>query len=164
MPDGHLNSCKACRRKWDNEYKKENKDLLYKQTKEWKQINANKVSEYRKLHYTLNKEHQIESFKKWRDVNRERHALTKTTNNAKRRATKRSATPWWSNLSAIKEIYRAARELTLLTGIQFHVDHIVPLIHEDVQGLHVPANLRIVPYYENCSKGNKLIEDIVCSL
>lgn len=163
MPDGHLNSCKACRRKWDSSYKKENKDKLYEETKIWKLNNPDKVKESRKSYYSDNIEQEKEKARKWRELNKERYTLSKTTNNAKRRASKRNATPWWSDLSTIKEIYRSARELTLLTGIQFHVDHIIPLVNDTVQGLHVPANLRIVPYYENISKSNKIIEDIVYS-
>lgn len=163
MPDGHLNSCKACRRAWDNKYKSDNKEKLAKETKDWKQNNKEHLSQYRKEYRALNLDKEKELIRKWREVNKERYLVLKNSNSGKRRATKRNATPWWSNLSMIREIYKSARELTVLTGIQFHVDHIIPLTHDLVQGLHVPANLRIVPYYENLSKSNKIIEDIVYS-
>lgn len=37
----------------------------------------------------------------------------------------------------------------------FQVDHIVPLSHRLVSGLHTPANLQVLTVYENRSKGNK---------
>jgi hypothetical protein len=159
MPDGHLNSCKACRRKWDNEYKSTNKEKLYKETKDWKEDNKEKVSEYRKEYWILNSDKEKELAKKWRKVNRG----ICNSYGANYRSSKKNATPWWSDLDVIKEIYKSARELTILTGIQFHVDHILPLNNPTVQGLHIPANLRIIPYYENLSKSNRIIEDIVCS-
>lgn len=163
MPDGHLNSCKACRRAWDNKYKSTNKEILYKQTKAWKENNKENLSEYRKEYWIINSDKEKELAKEWRRLNKDRMAVLSTFHSNKRRSTKKNATPWWSDMSTIKEIYRSARELTILTGVQFHVDHIVPLTSDFVQGLHVPANLRIIPYYENLSKSNKIIEDIVYS-
>lgn len=49
-----------------------------------------------------------------------------------------------------------------------HVDHIIPLRHPDVCGLHVLANLQYLPAQENCKKRNKVIpitlEACVCPL
>lgn len=71
---------------------------------------------------------------------------------AKRRATKLKATPFWSETKLIAELYKAAPE-------GYHVDHIVPLQHDKVCGLHVLANLKAIPAFDNMSKGNTFITD-----
>lgn len=75
---------------------------------------------------------------------------------AKRRADKLNATPKWSNLEAIRRIYKEAKELCKKTGEEYHVDHIIPLKSKIVCGLHVPENLRIISAFDNLSKGNRL--------
>jgi hypothetical protein len=77
---------------------------------------------------------------------------------ANRRATKKNATPKWlskKDKSIIKAIYQEAADLTEQTGQQHHVDHIIPLKHDLVCGLHVPWNLRPVLGSENSSKCNR---------
>jgi hypothetical protein len=77
---------------------------------------------------------------------------------AKRRAVKLEATPKWLTtemLTEIETIYFNAQGLTELTGIDFHIDHRVPLQGEEILGLHVPWNLQILTQHENCSKSNR---------
>ena len=73
----------------------------------------------------------------------------------RRRAAKTRQTPKWGDRAAMIEIYAQARSLTKLTGIEFHVDHVVPLQGRRVRGLHVEHNLQILTKYENQKKLNR---------
>lgn len=62
--------------------------------------------------------------------------------------------PAWADLTSIKRIYRAAREMTLKYGVFYTVDHIVPLKSKVVCGLHCEANLQILTKSDNSKKFN----------
>lgn len=74
--------------------------------------------------------------------------------NAQYEAQKLNATPKWADKVEIKRIYKKSRQLTIETGVQHHVDHIVPLKSKFVCGLHVPANLEPIPATANKAKSN----------
>jgi 5-methylcytosine-specific restriction endonuclease McrA len=74
---------------------------------------------------------------------------------SKKRALKKKCIPPWSDLIVIKGIYEECRRVTKISGIEHHVDHIVPLQNRLVCGLHVPQNLRIITAEENHKKSNK---------
>ncbi|WP_158683458.1 hypothetical protein [Burkholderia sp. BE12] len=69
------------------------------------------------------------------------------------------ATPPWANMREIRAVYDEAARLTFETGIEHNVDHIVPLNHPRVCGLHVAANLRAIPAVPNFAKGNDFCPD-----
>jgi hypothetical protein len=64
------------------------------------------------------------------------------------------ATVPWADFKAIRDVYREADRLTVQTGVKHHVDHIIPLTHPRVCGLHVADNLRPIPAGPNMSKNN----------
>lgn len=55
----------------------------------------------------------------------------------------------------IKQIYLEAQR----TGLT--VDHIIPLKHRDVCGLHVPWNLQLLPFAENVRKNNRFHSHVI---
>ena len=78
-------------------------------------------------------------------------ALTKSP----RRAQVSIATPSWANSELMKMFYTVAQQISKNTGIPHHVDHIVPISHPLVCGLHNEHNMQILTDSENCSKSNK---------
>lgn len=80
---------------------------------------------------------------------------------SRRRVVVQQATPRWLTKEQHNEIerkYAHAKECQMLTGDDYHVDHVVPLQGKNVCGLHVPWNLEVLPSDLNDSKGNKLSE------
>jgi hypothetical protein len=75
----------------------------------------------------------------------------------KRRAALMNAWPPWINRKDILEFYVEARRMSKQTGIDYSVDHIVPLKNDVVCGLHVPWNLAVITFSDNSKKGAKFL-------
>jgi 5-methylcytosine-specific restriction endonuclease McrA len=95
--------------------------------------------------------------KAWKDRN-----LTWVRADTKSRRRKhRQASPLWltrAQKAEMRELYKIAITMTKTTGEQYVVDHIIPLRSENVCGLHVPWNLRVITREENLRKSNKLVD------
>jgi hypothetical protein len=143
--------CKACHLEGKAKYRKDNRENINSRQNEFRKENTEFCQERDRKYYYKNIEES---------------RIRKSANSVKRKAQKNNACPKWlspTDLAKIKSVYKMAKNLYKKTGIIHHVDHIVPLQGENVSGLHVPWNLRVIPASDNCSKGNKLIEDIVYS-
>jgi hypothetical protein len=79
---------------------------------------------------------------------------------ARRRRGEKIAVPKWANKFFMQEAYRLAKLRSEITGFQWQVDHIVPLKHELVCGLHCEKNMNVIPAIENISKGNRSWPDM----
>ena len=107
---------------------------------------------------------RAETTRRWHKANRERMNAYMRAWNKKggRRPGPRSMamlTPPWANRFFIGEIYALARLRTKVTGTPWEVDHFIPLNGENVCGLHVENNLRVVPRFVNRSKKNRIEEN-----
>jgi hypothetical protein len=80
--------------------------------------------------------------------------------NARRRRFRQALPDWLSNEQRmeIRLKYRLAIEMSKRTGMQYVVDHIVPLQGETVCGLHVPWNMEVITQEKNLKKSNKLVD------
>jgi hypothetical protein len=75
----------------------------------------------------------------------------------KRKIALQQRTPLWlseDDFWMIEQAYDIAAARTKLTGISWHVDHVIPLRGKTVSGLHTPLNLRVIPASENQRKSN----------
>jgi hypothetical protein len=144
--DGKFHICKVCEIERGRKYRKNNPTY-------GKQHYHRNKEKYKAYHQN-NKEKRNEYLKGWRKNNKAKICAY----SAKRKSSKLQATPPWSDLEKIKEVYEEAQRLTELLGIKMHVDHIVPLQGELVCGLHIPSNLQILTAVENLRKSNKLVQ------
>ena len=124
-----------------------------KHVNNWRQKNPSKVSSIRAKWSENNPEKVRESSKNWKRAN-----LGKVAESAsRRRAAEDLRMPSWLTAADHLEfdtVYKYCAGLRA-AGLDYHVDHIVPLRGKSVSGLHVPWNLQVIPAVENMSKGNR---------
>lgn len=120
----------------------------------WNKANPKKVAAKNAAWARNNREKKIAIDTAWNKANSDKKAASAS----KHRAAKLQRTPKWLTTSDWIEInwaYKIASDMTKSTGVQYEVDHVVPLQGKNVSGLHCPQNLRIITKKENASKRNK---------
>ena len=155
--------CTVCSKKYARAYEepKEKKQARYLRNREAYLENKKRYYEENKAEIRAKqnkyREENREMFAKmnrqWRKNNPERARL----NDVRCRYRRYRAIPSWltdEQQQQINEIYKECKKMTMQTGIEHHVDHIIPIHGKSVSGLHVPENLQILTASENCSKKN----------
>lgn len=164
--------------KYSRDWKAANKDKVQEHNKEWDKNNPDKRKQYQQSYVQTHKETVAERGRKWRLENPNYHHKYNTTwrennpnyarayrdenrgkflaNHALYRAAKKQATVVWADQIKIEALYEEAKILNETTGEPHEVDHIVPLQHPEVCGLHCEDNLQILTRYDNRKKHNKL--------
>jgi 5-methylcytosine-specific restriction endonuclease McrA len=131
-----------------------NKEASIERAIQWKKENKQRASELNLASYHRNKEIRKVQYKAWTQANKGK-VLARVR---KYELAKINRTPQWLDKDdgwVIQEIYELSYKRTKMTGIKWHVDHIIPLQGKLVSGLHVPANLQVIPAIINMGKGNK---------
>lgn len=124
---------------------RENSEAKKAQTKAWRLTNKAKKAANDAAYRNENQEKLKSYFSKYKKLNKARVSA----NNAFRRASIKQATPAWADRQAIADVCLEAEYM------QMHVDHIVPLNHPLVCGLHVWDNLQLLTPVANMRKSNK---------
>lgn len=168
VTDGHEGTCKACkkasvslwnesnrgkRRAHSKKWNRANPVVVAAASKKWKGKNVARVRAYKRAHPDKNAVARAAAWNK-------AHPHVQRAAGARRRATQIHATPAWANLAEIKKLYEIAARRTRLTGMEWHVDHAVPLKSPLVCGLHVENNMQVMPARWNVAKGNRWWPDM----
>lgn len=150
---------KAKKLEQDKRYADAHQDLIAAKYQRYKENNLEKVLErdrVAKSRYRAENPEKVAKSKKTYAQNN-KHKINASV--AKRKAAKLQQTPVWlteDDLWMIDQAYELAVLRTNLFGFMWHVDHIVPLQGKTASGLHVPQNIRVIPWIENLKKGNRM--------
>ena len=144
---GFRSWCLACEKKRKDAWRLQNKEHHNAKCRNWVEANLEKRKLIVKKWNQENIEAVREAKRLWRYANPDR---ARAQVNARRSAMRRATLPLLNEFDRlyIDELYHLA-QLRKVT-----VDHIVPLQHKDVCGLHVPWNLRLMDASKNFSKSN----------
>ena len=140
--------------------------VRYTSTSNCQQCAQARGREYAKTYRTENPQKSKAAYDNWKSKYPDRYRKSKEKYRkankaavnaacAKRKAHIKERTPDWMRPDKILQIYKMAQLASAATGVEHHVDHVVPLRGETVSGLHVENNLEIVPYWENLEKSNR---------
>lgn len=157
------------RKAYQKAYAKKHRARAYQKVKEWRVANPEKWAEQRKRYSKKHPDIINAKTLRWRARNPKKYAeLTRITrkknyarvlaNKAKYRAVKQQRQPAWLSPVDLFEmqciyLYRTALKQC---GLDYEVDHILPLQGKTVSGLHVPENLQVIPARENRLKNNRV--------
>lgn len=177
VDNGHCVSCirekDRARSDYFAEWRRSNKDKSCAYSAAYRERNPEVGAEYMRKMRSAFRDKMLADERRRYDEHREKFAEKNRRyrtlrpdvfahHSAKRRADILTQTPAWANLDAIQALYERAALLTKETGIQYVVDHIIPLRGRVVCGLHVENNLRVITWTENSKKANKLIDIDEC--
>jgi len=148
-------------------YREKNKERHKEYLKKYYSIEKNKKNkiEWHKKWYEKNKKKKLKQNKEWSLKNKKRHKQLRLdwykdnkhkclASYHKRKRALNTQVPKWYDHKKVLAIFKKASDMRA-KGKNVSVDHVIPLQAENVSGLHVHTNLKIISLSKNCGKKNK---------
>lgn len=140
MKDGYLNKCKSCVVKDVAEWRIKNPEA---RKKEHEKVRIRKGQKTRKEYLTQ------------RSLNKVGRKITALKYAYKRRRLEEKTFETELDIFVFEEAAKLCKMREKVTGIKWHIDHIVPMMHKNACGLNSAFNLQVVPATWNVKKGNR---------
>lgn len=155
-------------------YRQSNHETVLASRRRYYRENQTLEQERRRSYYANNRSAELDRSRRYvlatREAYRERKRRYRELNPhigrtscARRRAAERERLPTWFgefDEFVMVEAASLADQREDATGIEWHVDHMVPLQARKASGLHCGHNLQVIPGGINLRKGNKLWLDL----
>jgi hypothetical protein len=121
--------------------------------KEYRKVNANKINKISKICKEKNPEKYKELKKAWNFVNKDKKRMYALDYISRKKLRKPK---WFGEFDAfvIQEAHVLANIRKKMFGIDWAVDHIIPMCGKMVSGLHVYNNVQVIPSSLNSQKHN----------
>lgn len=142
------------KRATDRAWKEKNEETIRVRSKAFRTANAEELKRRKREHYRANREAMREKCRIWRKAN---HGKVIASAAARKRRIRQAMPKWLSKdqRREIRQYYENAVYANEALGAVYHVDHIIPITHPLVCGLHVPWNLQLLTAEENVEKSNR---------
>lgn len=137
----HRRSCKLCEKERKRKNYLENQERYKNTQREWRRNNLEYSSNYFKENrkrLNQNRSHLIFRDRAIRDFHK-----------------RGQPRPGDYDLSPMVKKYRLAHIMNLISGKEYQIDHIIPIRHKNVCGLHRHWNMQVITKEENKRKFNK---------
>ncbi len=153
-------ACPPCRKIYIDKYYNENKERYKERSDEWYKNNRERKLYTSNLRHNkpevIAKRHSEENKKKAREFNKTLDRRAKLTERQRLRAKKIRM----DSLGLTEQekrvthfIYKASNLLSKIMGVEYHVDHKIPL---SKGGVHHPSNLQIMLGIDNMRKNDRI--------
>ena len=156
MPYKDPEKRKACFRAASKKYRERYRERVAAIKKAWAELNRERKAATDKAWAERNPERLKAIKKAWAERNPELVSERRRRRRCRERNSSIHLTANENQQLLILE--RTRQELQRETGREYHIDHILPIIHG---GIHHPINLRILEGKENMSKRDKLLPETI---